>query len=128
MSDDRRPDLNAMRTLTGWHGVLLLVRFMSELALLAVLAVVGALAADTTPARVALAVLLPLVAAAVWGLLIAPRAVRRLPDPGRLVLELVLFGGAAAGLAATGHPEAALTFAAVAVSAAVLVRLFSPGS
>jgi hypothetical protein len=43
-----------------------------------------------------LGIVLPIVVALVWGAWIAPRARRRLPDPGRLALELVIFAVATA--------------------------------
>ena len=64
----------------------------------------------------------PLAAAVVWGLWIAPKASRRLHDPARLVVELVLFGAAGAALAAADHPLAAAVFlAAVAVGEVLML-------
>src|SRR6266511_3959390 len=83
--------------------MLLTVRFGTESAMLAALAVAGAEAGAGPAARIGLAVLGPVLAAAVWGLLIAPAARRRLPDPGRFLVEIVLFLTAAAALTATDH-------------------------
>jgi len=113
---------------SGGRGTLLAIRFLSELALLAVLAVVGASLVDPLAPRVVLAIALPAAAIAVWGLFVAPKASRRLDDPTRLVVELVLFGAATAGLAAVGHVVPALVFGVVAIGAALLVRRYSPGS
>jgi hypothetical protein len=79
-------------------------RFVAELGLLVALGVVGWRVADAsaTWTRVGAAVLLPVAGAAVWGRWVAPRAARRLPDPSRLGVEVVLFGGAAAGLVSVG--------------------------
>jgi hypothetical protein len=109
-------------------AALLVLRFLSELALLAVLAVDGALLAAPGPVRLLAAVLAPVAAAVVWGLLVAPRARRRLTDPARLVVEVVLFVVAGGWLAAVGHPEGALTFTVGCVAAAVLVRRYAPES
>ena len=49
--------------------------------------------------------------AGVWGMFISPKAARRLDDPARFVVEVVLFGGAAFALAATGKPVLAAGFA-----------------
>lgn len=65
----------------------------------AALAYTGAAIADGLVA-ILLAVVLPLAAVAAWGAFVAPRANRRLPDPARLLLELLLFGAACAGLVA----------------------------
>ncbi len=72
--------------------------FLAELALLAALAVAGAHLASGA-AAVALAVLLPTVTAVLWGSRLAPRARTRLRYPWRLMVKLVLFGGASVLLA-----------------------------
>ena len=85
-------------------------RFASELGMLAALGVggwsVGAPAGAVV--GVLLAAALPVLAAVVWGRGVAPRAPRRLEDPARLGVEVVLFGAAAAGLAISGRPGWAL--------------------
>jgi hypothetical protein len=83
-------------------GVLAVVRFVSELVLLGGLAFVGWQLETTTLVSLSLAVLLPVLAAAVWGMLVAPRATRRLDDPWRLGVEIVLFAAAAVGLVWVG--------------------------
>ncbi len=88
------PDLPA-----GRIGALAGVRFLAELGLLAALAFSGAALGQTPMWSWALAVALPAVAAAVWGRWVAPRAARRLSDPARLGVEVILFGAAAAALA-----------------------------
>jgi Protein of unknown function (DUF2568) len=50
-----------------------------------------------------LAIAAPLVAAALWGSFVAPKARRRLPDARRLIVVIPIFAAAAAGLAATGE-------------------------
>jgi hypothetical protein len=72
-------------------SVLLAVRFVAELAMLAALAWGGFHLAGDTALRLGLAVVLPVTAAGVWGLWVAPRATRRLKDPARAVVELMLF-------------------------------------
>lgn len=100
----------------------LAVRFLLELAALASLAWWGWRAGDSALARVLLAVGAPAIFAAVWGLLIAPKATRRLPDPARLAVEVVLFAGVAAALVAAGAVWAGLVLAgAMAVSLTLMV-------
>ncbi|UYM04517.1 YrdB family protein [Solicola gregarius] len=82
-------------------GVSALIRFAGEIGMLAALAYVGAVLADGVLA-VASAVVLPVAAATAWGAFVGPRANRRWPDPARLLLELVLFGAACAGLVVSG--------------------------
>ena len=72
--------------------------------------------------NIVLGVTAPLAAAVVWGLWIAPKAKRRLRDPVRLAIELLLFGAAGALLAVAGHPLATVIFlAAVALSEALML-------
>jgi hypothetical protein len=57
----------------------------------------------------------PLLAAVVWGVLVAPNAASRLDDPLRLVLELLIFGTAASALIALDRTTLAAVFAAAVV-------------
>jgi hypothetical protein len=77
-------------------GLLQVAVFLDELVLLAAFAVAGARLVDGTGARIALAAALPLAAAVVWGLLLAPRARRRLDHPVRLAVKLALVAAASA--------------------------------
>src|ERR1700753_2395868 len=109
------------------QSLLLTVRFLSEVALVAVL--VGAALASSLPlaGRIVIAVVAPVLAMAVWGRWMAPRARRRLPDPGRLIAGLVLCAPAAASLPAAGPVLAAVVFAVIAMGVAVLLRVVAPG-
>jgi hypothetical protein len=109
------------------QSVLLAVRFLTELALVAVLAWAGAGASLALAGRIVLAVAAPVLAMIVWGLWLAPRARRRLTDPLRLTVELVLFAVAAAALAVTGPVVAAVVFAVIAIGVALLLRVVAPG-
>jgi cytochrome b len=82
----------------------LVVRFALELCMLAALGYAGYQLGDGFATRLTLAVVLPLAAAVLWGAVIAPKARRRAPDPGRAVLELFVFAAAAVALVVTGHP------------------------
>ena len=84
-----------------------MVRFLAELGLLAALGWAGWALPDSTALSVVLMVVLPLLAAVAWALWVAPRAGHKLPDPLRLAVELVLFGGAVVLLLVTGAPVAA---------------------
>jgi hypothetical protein len=110
------------------RALVLTVRFGTELALLAVLAVAGASASAPLAVRVILAVIGPVLAAVLWGLMIGPRARRRPSDPLRITIEIVLFLVAAALLALAGYAVWAVIFAVVAIGVAVLVRLTTPGA
>ncbi|MEP7026574.1 MAG: YrdB family protein [Actinomycetota bacterium] len=108
--------------------VVLTVRFATELAMLAVLAVAAAHAAAPLAWRIVLAVAGPVLAAVIWGVFIGPKARRRLDDPLRLAVETVLVLVSAALLAWAGFAVPAGIFAVVTIAIAVLVRLTSPGS
>jgi len=104
------------------------VRFLTELTLLAVLAVVVVrIHGLLVGVRVGLAVLAVVAAATVWGLRVAPRARWRLPDPWRLIVEIVLFGLATAGLVVQHDLIAAVIFAVVTIGVAALTRKIAPG-
>jgi hypothetical protein len=104
------------------------VRFLTELALLAVFAVlVVRVHGLLLGVRIGLAVIAVVVAATIWGLWIAPRARQRLPDPWRLIVEIVLFGLATAGLVIQHDVIAAVIFAVVTIGVAVLTRTVAPG-
>ena len=109
------------------QAALATIRFLTELALLAVLAWAGVGASLPLAGRIVLAVVAPLLAMAIWGRWLAPRARSRLRDPLRLVVELVLFAVAAAALALTGPVLAAVVFAVIAMGVAVLLRAVAPG-
>ena len=87
------------------------LRFVLELCALAALAVWGATVGSGTPFKLTLGVGAPLLAAVVWGLFVAPKAAVPVPDSPRFVIELVVFGAAAVGLAATGHLRLAAAIA-----------------
>ena len=61
---------------------------------------------------------------AVWGPFVAPKASRRLEDPGRLVVEVVVFGAGALALLAGELPLVALLAAPTMIS---LTLMFSFG-
>ena len=93
------------------RGLNLAVRFLLELCLLAGLAVSGWQGVGPWPVRLALAVLLPVAAATVWGRWVAPKASRRLADPARLAVEAGVFAAATVGVALVGHPWWAVALA-----------------
>src|SRR5215813_2536284 len=86
------------------------LRFLLELALLAGLAYWG-----WHEQGIVLAILLPLLAAVVWGAFVAPKARFPVSVPIRLAIELTLFGLAVVGLYATGAHALAIAFAVAVV-------------
>jgi hypothetical protein len=92
------------------------LRFLCEIAALVAVAWWGW---TVTPV---LGIVLPVAAASAWGAWIAPRASRRLADPARFALELVIFAAATASLLAVGQPVMVVVFAVAAVVTAALTR------
>lgn len=98
------------------------VRFLTELGALAALAF-GSVRAVDGAGGILLAIVAPLVAATVWGFLVAPRARRRLPDPLRLGAEAAVFGSATAALVAGDALALAIVFGAIVVASISLMYL-----
>jgi Protein of unknown function (DUF2568) len=88
------------------------LRFVLELCLLAALAYGGYELGGDGAWRFVLAVGAPLLAAVLWGILLAPRSSHRVSDPWRLLCELALFGAAVVVLLVAGRMLLALVFAA----------------
>jgi hypothetical protein len=107
---------------------MLAARFGVELATIAVLAWAGASASAGVAVRVVLAIAGPVLLMAIWSLVMAPRARRRLEDPVRLIAELVIFSASTAALALAGHLLPAVAYAVLAIGTALLARLVTPGA
>jgi hypothetical protein len=100
----------------------LTLRFFLELCLLGALGWVGFLLGGPMIGRIALAIVLPLVAAIIWGLFVAPRAAIAVPDWLWLAIQALLFSLAVAGLEITGHSQLAVVFGlAVIINIALLL-------
>lgn len=88
--------------------------FLTELVLLGLLSWAGVLLGGSTLTEVVAAVGLPLAAAVIWSVWMAPTSARRLADPGRLVAQIALFTASGAVLAAAGRWPVGLAFAVAA--------------
>ena len=88
----------------------LALMFLLELCMLAALGYWGFTLDQGQAVRIAVGLGAPLLAAVVWGLLMAPRASMPLQEPLHLILELIIFGLAIAALYAAGRPRLALVF------------------
>jgi Protein of unknown function (DUF2568) len=93
------------------------LRFLLELSALAALAYWG-FHEFSAGAQWLLGIGAPIVAAAVWGAFVAPKASRPTVDPVRLLLEVAVFGSGVVALLLAGSTELAIVFAAL-----VLVHL-----
>jgi hypothetical protein len=95
------------------------LRFLLELATLAAASYWGFHEFDGAVAVLA-GLGAPIAIAAVWGVWMAPRSDRRVADPARLVLEVVIFGSGVAALAAAGPTSPAVVLGAMVVLHLVL--------
>ncbi len=102
----------------------LALRFLLELCALGALGYWGFKTGSTTLAKIGLGLGVPLVAAVVWGVFVSPNAPVQLPGLLALILQVLVFGSAAAGLAATGHRTLAGIFALVVVANALLMYVW----
>jgi hypothetical protein len=84
-------------------------RFSLEMAMLVALSYSGfALGAGAWGFVLGIGV--PVLAATIWGLALAPKSERRVSDPARLAFEVLLFGAAAAALVAAGRAVLGIAF------------------
>ena len=121
MSSEQAPRLQ------GVSGLVLTIRFLTELALLAGLAVAGARLGQNVAFRVVEAVVFPVAAAALWGLFIAPRAGRRLAEPLRFTVEFLLFAATGLVLALSGLVVLGVAIAVAGIAFAALTRVYAKG-
>ena len=107
------------------RSVNLVVRLLCELALLVALAVWGFQAGSGLAGDLVLGLGAPLLAAVVWGLWVAPASRRRLADPARLLVEVLLFAAGMLALVVAGFPLVAVGFAAVVAVNMALDRVLA---
>jgi hypothetical protein len=99
----------------------LVLRFLLELTALGALAYWGFHEFDGA-AAIVLGLGAPLVAAAVWGLFVAPKRRVHRGEAFRWLAELLVFGAATAALVDAGAVVVAIVFALLAVGNGVAVR------
>ncbi len=105
-------------------SVNLALRFLLELCALGALGYWGFKTGSGLVAKIGLGIGAPLVAAVVWGVFVSPQAPVQLSGIVVLILQVLVFGSAAAGLVATGHRTLALAFVAIVVINAVLMYVW----
>lgn len=106
------------------RGLNLAVRFLLELGALAALAWWGVELGSSWVGSLVMGIGFPALAAVTWGNFVAPRAPQFLPRPGRLAIEIAVFGTATTGLAAMGHWPAALVFGLAAAGNTALTHIW----
>ena len=109
--------------MAGLRGANLALRFLLELGALTALAYWGFNTHEGALPKVVFGTGAPLAAAVVWGLFVAPKAVRPVALPWRLVVEALVFGSATAGLIAAGRPTLGWAFLALVLVNEVLLLL-----
>lgn len=102
--------------------------FLSELAVFGLLAVSAWNLSDVFALQLVLAVLLPVAVITLWGLLLAPRSPRRLLQPGRFAVQLVVFCTSGALALAAGFTTAGRLVPAAAGLVFLLVLVLDRGS
>jgi len=107
----------------------LVFRFVLEMLVLVVLFLLGVSISESLLFQVVLGLGMPAIVILVWGLFVAPKASRRLPDPARLVLEVVVWSLGALGLVLVAGLLPALLFgAAVAINLGLMFYWGQRGS
>ena len=105
-----------------WKWGNLLLAFLAELVALGIFAWWGWEAVPSTPLKLLLAIGLPVVAAALWGLFAAPTASRGTPVV-RAIVKVVVFGLAGAALWSLGHPLLAVIFVVVVAANLLIIHV-----
>src|SRR5512143_3749185 len=91
----------------------LALAFILELCMLAALGYWGFMTGSATVVQLILCLGVPLLAAVVWGIFLAPASSRRLREPLHLILEVLIFASAIIALYTAGQPTLAVIFGVV---------------
>jgi hypothetical protein len=97
------------------QGIVLAVLFLLELGALISFGYWGFQLGHGGIAKIALGIGMPLIVAVFWGTFVAPKAAIPVSIPVRIMLQLLVFGSAAAALYASGHPKLAAAFFVIAL-------------
>ena len=97
--------------------VVLLLRFLSELAALAGFCLVG------FQANVFAGIAAPVAAGVFWGRFVAPQSSRRLEDPKRLWAEVLFFGLATIAWTHVANGPIGIAYGVAAIAVALLTRV-----
>jgi hypothetical protein len=89
-------------------------RFLLEIVVLVALFLWGTSVSDQLMFQAILGLGAPAIVIVVWALFVAPKASRRLPDPQRLAVEVVVFGAGVLAFLAAGQILLAVLLAAAA--------------
>jgi hypothetical protein len=103
------------------HSANLGLRFILELCALAALGYWGYRTGGTTLAKLGLAAGAVIGTAVIWGTFVAPNASVAVPGPVHVLLQVLVFGAAAAALYTLHRPTMASVFAVTVVANAALM-------
>lgn len=109
-------DPKAARLPSGAGAGVEALAFVCELAMLVVLGMAGWGLGKGGLMGIAFTIFYPALAILIWSVWMAPKSARRLADPWRLIVQLLLFGATAALAAAGGHPVVGIVFAVIAAA------------
>lgn len=112
--------------LFGLKSINLALAFLLELAMLAAFAVWGIYTGQSTLGKIGLGIGIPLAAAVIWGLFMAPRSSMRLQGAAYLVLKILMFGVAVAALVAPGYTTLGVVFGAAALINTIVLMAETP--
>jgi hypothetical protein len=102
----------------------LALAFLLELAMLVAFGYWGFQTGETTMARIGLGLGLPLLAAVLWGIFMAPSSSRRLQGAAYLAVKVMLFGLAAAALILAGRPALGIMLSVAFVINTILLHVW----
>jgi hypothetical protein len=123
MADGTEPGVSAGMPASSPARVMVeLAAFCCELAMLVVLGIAGWGLGSGGLMGIAFTIFYPALGVLIWSIWVAPRSGRRLPDPLRLLVQLVLFAATGALSAAAGHPILGIVFAVIACGVFVATR------
>jgi hypothetical protein len=105
-------------------GANLLLRFLLELCALGAVGYWGFKTGSGMAAKIGLGIGAPLVVAVVWAVFVSPQAPVQLPLVLSLLLQVLVFGSAAAALGASGHRTLALVFLVIVVINTILMYVW----
>ncbi len=102
----------------------LAIAFLLELCMLVSIGYWGFKTGTQMVAKIGLGIGVPLLVAVVWGIFLAPNSSTRLPEPWRLILELVIFGAAIMALYRAGQHYLAGVFGLIYLINKILLYIW----
>lgn len=100
------------------------VAFIIELGMFAIVSYWGYQQGKTIVAKYSFAIILLIVAIALWGIFAAPNSLYRLEFSMRIIFELFLFSIASFLLYKTGHSTLAVCFGTIALTSEAIAYIF----